>query len=123
MPRFNIKENNITFRIYEGDLVEVANEDGLGQYPVSHVIATFGDKEYIYPSHFLAHFTYVEEIQESVFMNSRDLCNNFINQIKQHGSINTEKWTELKDEPRQESLEEKWYQDWAEEERQRKENP
>jgi hypothetical protein len=56
-------------------------------------------------------------------MNSRELCNNFINQIKQHGSINTEKWTELKDEPRQESLEEKWYQDWAEEERQRQENP
>jgi len=91
MSRLNIKDNNITFKINEGDLFEVANEDGIGHYPISWVAAEYNGKYYIYPIHFLAKFVSHDEHGDH-FVNSRELCNHFISDIKEYGSINLDKW-------------------------------
>lgn len=114
MNRLNIQDENITFGYYEDDLHEVFNGDEMGYYPLSMVWAEVHGKRYIYPSHFLAKFIFVDEIGESVFVNSRQLCEDFIARIKQHGSINLNKWEEQPElEPR--NLEQEWRNDYEEE--------
>lgn len=90
MNILGIKENNIQFEIFEGALHEVANEDGVGAYPISFVLAVLENETYIYPFHFLAKFVEMEE--EFIFRNSRQLCEQFIHEVENHGSINIDKW-------------------------------
>ncbi len=95
MNRLNIKEKNISFRIYEGDLHQVNTEDGIGLYPISWVIAEIGEDAYIYPPHFLAKFIEVnapENEDTTRFVSSQYLCEEFIKTIEEFGSINLDKW-------------------------------
>jgi hypothetical protein len=97
MIRLDVKANNIGFHIHEGDLHEVVNEDGVGTYPISWVVASFDEHMYFYPHHFLAKFVEVEvedEVEDDfVFLNSRDLCDMFISKVSDFGSINLSKWS------------------------------
>lgn len=100
MSRLNIVSNNIDFSILEGDLFEVPDGDGIGYYPISWVVATFNDIQYYYPIHFLAKFVYMTsdcgQHDDDIFVNSRNLCNNFIEEVKAYGSLNIKKWNVLK---------------------------
>lgn len=108
---------NAEFWIHEGDLREVNTEDGIGHYPLSWVGVTLEDgKNYIYPSHFLAGFeTFeVEEGEyDSCLVTSLGKCLDFIEKIKETGSINLAKWDEY--QPVERDLEAEWKADYQEE--------
>lgn len=120
MSRLNIKEKNISFRIYEGDIHEVNTEDGIGYYPISWVIAEVGDKDYMFPTHFLAKFVEIDDPECDdgyYFATSKSLCEDFIQSVKEVGSINLDKWELCVEQ--EYDLEQEWKNDFQREQEDR----
>lgn len=96
MTILNVKENNLDFFIIEGDIFEVATNDGIGYYPLSFVAFSFNNETYYHPNHFLAKTTdhYDEETGDTVTIlsTSKDLCNKFIEKIKSLNTIDLNRW-------------------------------
>ncbi|MEH0791103.1 hypothetical protein KW882_02220 [Vibrio parahaemolyticus] len=105
------------FWVYEGNLCEVNTEDGIGHYPLSWVGVTLEDgKDYIYPSHFLAGFETFEVDEgeyDSCLVTSRGKCDDFIEKIKEAGTINLNEWEVY--QPVERDLEAEWKADFQEE--------
>ena len=95
MERLSIADNNINFCIIEGDLVNVATEDGLGEYPISWVGLTYKGETYYHNIHFLAKF--VDKGDADIFYTSKELCEDFIEKIKKYGSVKLDLWTKLEE--------------------------
>ncbi|CAH6981879.1 hypothetical protein VCHA53O466_140059 [Vibrio chagasii] len=116
--RISIEGSNIQFSIVEGDLHAVNTEDGVGYYPISWVTFIYQEAAYVYPTHFLAKMTYIEEIDDVMLVDSRSQCQDLIDQVKNKGSINLDKWTKVvPEEVDNDTLEQRWAQDYIEERR------
>lgn len=119
MTQVLLSNTKFEFFIQEGDICPVNTEDGIGYYPEAWVGLIIDNVAYINEHRFLAKMKTFEHDDDyhDILVSTQSFCEDFIEKIKKHGSVNLSQWSLYK--PVKRDLESEWRNDWEIEQKER----